>query len=87
MKWQEVIDLVSPHIPSSNIINIINDDIYTWTHDKNYNVAWFDSFIYGQDGDEALGTYLTEMTTKYRSIVESAYFWSGASEFTGHRGW
>ena len=86
-KYQEVIDLVSPHIVSSKIINIINDDIYTWTPDKNYDVAWFDSYVYPQDGDEPLGDYLIDMTNKYRTVVGSAYFWPGGSVITGHRAW
>ena len=86
-KYQEVIDLVSPHIPSSKLINIINDDIYTWSPDKNYDVAWFDSYIYPQDGNEPLGNYLAAMAKKYRTVVGSAYFWPGGSITTGHHGW
>jgi len=86
-KYQEVIDLVSPHIVSSKTINVINDDIYTWNPDKNYDVAWFDSYIYPQDGDEPLGDYLSAMTTKYRTVVGSAYFWPGFPIKTGHLGW
>ena len=86
-KYQEVIDLVSPHIVSSKTINIINDDIYTWTPDKNYDVAWFDSYVYPHDGDEPLGTYLSAMTKKYRNNIGTAYFWPGGSVTTGHLGW
>ena len=86
-KYQEVIDLVSPHIVSSKTINIINDDIYTWNPDKNYDVAWFDSYVYPQDGDEPLGDYLSAMTTKYRTVIGSAYFWPGFPIETGHRAW
>lgn len=90
-KYQEVIDLVSPHIVSSKTINIINDDIYTWTPDKNYDVAWFDSYVYPQDGDDPLGTYLSSMTKKYRNVVTKAYFWPGYNDHgpveTGHLGW
>lgn len=86
-KYQEVIDLVSPHIVSSKLIRIINDDIYTWSPDKNYDVAWFDSYVYPQDGDEPLGDYLVAMTNKYRTVVGSAYFWPGGSESNGHLGW
>ena len=86
-KQQEVIDLVSPHIVSSKIINIIHDDIYTWTPDKNYDVAWFDSYIYPADGDDPLGTYLSDMTAKYNNVVGTAYFWPGFPTETGHLGW
>jgi len=86
-KYQEVIDLVSPHTPSSNKIKIINDDIYTWTPDKKYDVAWFDSYIYPMDGEDPLGTYLVDMTHKYKSFVGTAYFWPGGSKLTGHLGW
>ena len=86
-KYQEVIDLISPHVPLSKKIKIINDDIYTWTPDKTYDVAWFDSYIYPADGDDPLGTYLVDMTKKYKSFVETAYFWPGDSIPTGHLGW
>jgi len=86
-KYQEVIDLLSPHIPSSKKIKIINDDIYTWTPDKTYDVAWFDSYIYPMDGEDPLGTYLIDMTDKYKSFVGTAYFWPGGSTPTGHLGW
>jgi len=86
-KYQEVIDLVSPHIVSSKSIRIINDDLYTWSPDKNYDVAWFDSYVYPQDGNEPLGDYLVDMTNKYRTVVGSAYFWPGGSVITGHLGW
>tara|TARA_Y100001938_G_scaffold144104_1_gene218137 strand:+ start:3656 stop:4180 length:525 start_codon:yes stop_codon:yes gene_type:complete len=86
-KYQDVIDLVSPHIVSSKTINIVNDDIYTWNPDKNYDVAWFDSYVYPQDGDEPLGDYLSVMTTKYRTVVGSAYFWPGFPTETSYLGW
>ena len=86
-KYQEVIDLVSPHTPSSNKIKIINDDIYTWTPDKPYDVAWFDSYIYPADGEFPLGTYLVHMKKKYKTFVRTAYFWPGGSVYNGHLGW
>jgi len=86
-KFQEVIDLVSAHVPESNKIRIIKDDIYTWTPDKNYDVAWFDSYVYPFDGDDPVGSYVTNMRNKYQSVVSSGHFWPGSSVTTGHVGW
>tara|TARA_R100001015_G_C4597676_1_gene152768 strand:+ start:235 stop:771 length:537 start_codon:yes stop_codon:yes gene_type:complete len=86
-KYQEVIDLISPHTPSSNKIKIINDDIYTWIPDKPYDVAWFDSYIYPADGEFPVGTYLVHMENKYKTFVRTAYFWPGPSVYNGHLGW
>ena len=80
-KFQEVIDLVWTHTPSSSKITLVNDDIYTWTPDKNYDVAWFDSFINPIDGLDNLGEYKTQMQDKYENIVGSGFFWPS------HQGW
>ena len=39
-KFQEVIDLVWSHVPKSNKVRLITDDIYTWTPDKDFDVSW-----------------------------------------------
>ena len=74
-KFQEVIDLVWSHVPQSNKVRLITDDIYTWTPDKDFDVAWFDSWICPIDGTDPYGTYLTEMKTKYESSVGVGHFW------------
>lgn len=86
-KFQEVIDLVWKHVPKSDKVKLIKDDIYSWIPQKSYDVAWFDSYIYPQDGSDPLGEYLDDMTNKYRTYVGSAYFWPGGSVTIGNRGW
>ena len=80
-KHQEVIDLVWNNTPQSNKINLIKADIYTWNPDKNYDVAWFDSFINPIDGADPKGDYKTAMTDKYQNNVSAGYFWPDT------RGW
>lgn len=80
-KNQEVIDLVWNHTPQSSKINLIIADIYTWTPDKNYDVAWFDSFICPIDGIDPVDTYRITMTSKYQNSVGAGYFWPST------RGW
>ena len=78
-KFQEVIDLISSHTPQSDKIRIIKDNIYTWTPDKDFDVAWFDSWIFPFDGPDPVGTYKDTMKTKYQSSVGVGYFWPDGS--------
>jgi hypothetical protein len=74
-KFQEVTDLVWSHVPQSSKVRLISDDIYTWTPDKDFDVAWFDSFISPIDGTDSIGPYLTTLKAKYQTSVGSGYFW------------
>ena len=74
-KFQEVTDLVWSHVPQSSKVRLISGDIHTWTPDKDFDVAWFDSFICPIDGTDSIGPYLTTLKNKYQASVGSGYFW------------
>lgn len=79
-KYQEVIDLVWQHCPKDGRFRIIHDDIYTWTPDKHFDVAWFDSWI-AEDATlqnpyfHFSPEYEQSMTNKYSQHCDQMFFW------------
>ncbi len=79
-KYQEVIDMVWDHCPKDSRFSLIKDDIYTWTPTKNFDVAWFDSWIAEDATPEHQYFYYSPlyeqaMTNKYGSFCDQMFFW------------
>lgn len=79
-KYQEVIDLVWSHCPKNEKMTLIKDDIYTWTPNKQFDVAWFDSWV-GEDN--IIGSnyccfsppYEQRMMEKYSPHCNQIFLW------------
>ena len=86
-KYQEVIDLVWQHCPKDGRFRIIHDDIYTWTPDKHFDVAWFDSWIAEDTTVENPYFYFSPqyeqtMTNKYSQHCDQMFFWRSEATVT-----